>query len=89
MGTPGQSTTGGLAWEWRQERDQASGPPDRRSGRANIRDAATAATAIAGGLAAAISLLRRERSLQLLPVLVWGAVVLLFSLGEPGGHGHP
>jgi hypothetical protein len=52
----------------------------------------TAATAISGGLAAAISLFRRERSLLLLPVLVWGALVLIFTLGELGGlggHGHP
>jgi len=49
----------------------------------------TAATAISGGLAAAISLFRRERSLLLLPVLVWGALVLVFTLGELGGHGHP
>lgn len=47
----------------------------------------TAATAIAGGLAAAISLFRRERSLLLLPVLLWGAFVLFFALGELGGHG--
>ncbi len=52
----------------------------------------TAATAIAGGLAGAISLFRRERSLLLLPVLVWGAIVLIFTLGQLGGlagHGHP
>jgi len=49
----------------------------------------TATTAIAGGLAAAISLFRRERSLLLLPVLAWGTLVLIFTLGEQGGHGHP
>jgi hypothetical protein len=49
----------------------------------------TAATAIVGGLAATISLFRRERSLLLLPVLVWGGLVLIFTLGELGGHGHP
>jgi len=49
----------------------------------------TAATAIAGELAAAISLFRRERSLLLLPVLAWGTLVLIFTLGEQGGHGHP